>query len=1094
MNTSNLSNNNSLNTYDRIINESDHSTDQDASDFKLDVSDYSHVNCMQITEQNPSKWSKQDIRLWLTQKDLEHLITLQPLRECANGKQLLKLNPTDFQHNDAIERLFREITKLQLAAKKYKHDTQMTQLTEYDIFEMKRRITVFTNKWDKILWIQNYHHMNNKIPTKKTIALELGLSLVLSSMYLEYYNEMDRYLKNDLNQVFSNFNVHRDCMLWWYLLVTYLKKDSSSQAICLILSRVCLIAPHKISIQLLDKYQTDLLSHFDTNQLNKITQQIVIGSRYTICTALRVAKWYQNVAKQNNLDIAKEQLFERIVEAHIQSALNYLKLVESDHLRTILLETKSDLDNMSALDMANEFELISFVQDEIIQRICTSIMYHWEFLKPINHEESFKIEMFSIDLIWDKLWNTSSTFFLIPVGSYVTQIVLYLVFLMLFTFLSFSKLHLYGNMENTEIVFWFINISFIVNEIQAIGIQGFKHFNSIESYFDKPITISLLLMWGIRIYYINHTLDCMEYETDCWRLRPENVVFIALWCITTILLYIRLMRFCILNNTLSPIVHMLKSILSNIISFLKISVFIFIGYFLSLLFIIYSIGKDIDDQSLIEAMNDLSDYSFLYIVIIVYLVLSAIILLTTFTNYMRFTFDDIHKQNISEIRFSRFALSMQLDKNKTSFIPVPLNIIIMIVIILFYAIEMPINWIKMLYFYIRYTKECNTRFVVFDLSLCMIPSCIRKTTLELDQQICYLNCGRVWHMDTNKGKTSCAMVDFNDAAMKHTIKFFRTENENRKSQRVSIRPHIQKQATWNLNIMELHDKGLIDLQQFVIEIDSKCITEAHKSMQTVFWWCSGGKTKHSNTKSSYFICAYCRNYVQASKFSIIRLSKELNINDIEMASVYKQMKTPMLCPHCFRVKTEINRVQLIGEILSYWICRCFIWWILIIIFALLKFIKNPQIITANFKCCNKPKTKTYFCSNYYDEKLIENMYAENVTDTLFDRHTDDNVWNTLNETQNGIDPLALKNTMKQNIMNKNIDEELTQLQFITDFVGMNMFKSIYTDETWNNYFQPLAVSIFNKITTKAAQQIPLHLVMKYPLNAAMCLDLLDQFW
>ena len=61
----------------------------------------------QITEQNPFKWNRQQIKLWLKHKNLYHLYTLQAIQNCRKGKDLLKLNTKDFDYNNSIEKLFR---------------------------------------------------------------------------------------------------------------------------------------------------------------------------------------------------------------------------------------------------------------------------------------------------------------------------------------------------------------------------------------------------------------------------------------------------------------------------------------------------------------------------------------------------------------------------------------------------------------------------------------------------------------------------------------------------------------------------------------------------------------------------------------------------------------------------------------------------------------------------------------------------------------------------------------------------------------------------------------------------------------------------
>ena len=95
---------------------------------------------------------------------------------------------------------------MQLVADKYvKHH----ETTLYDVTETKRRIETFKDKWDSILWIKHYEEINNMVPDIETIALELGLSNQLATIYLEHYEHIDRYRKKDLDELFCNFDVYK---------------------------------------------------------------------------------------------------------------------------------------------------------------------------------------------------------------------------------------------------------------------------------------------------------------------------------------------------------------------------------------------------------------------------------------------------------------------------------------------------------------------------------------------------------------------------------------------------------------------------------------------------------------------------------------------------------------------------------------------------------------------------------------------------------------------------------------------------------------------------------------------------------------------
>ena len=122
----------------------------------------------------------------------------------------------------------------------------------------------------------------------------------------------------------------------------------------------------------------------------------MVGSQYPVCAALRMSKWFEDIAEY---DVARGHIFTGVAESFIDAAFDYLNLIESDHMATIILECKSDIDNMNALDMALEFELTTFVKNQRIGRITTSIMNDFEFLRPQNKDEAFQIDPLSVQLI-----------------------------------------------------------------------------------------------------------------------------------------------------------------------------------------------------------------------------------------------------------------------------------------------------------------------------------------------------------------------------------------------------------------------------------------------------------------------------------------------------------------------------------------------------------------------------------------------------------------------------------------------------------------------------------------------------------------------
>eukprot|EP01083_Nonionella_stella_P214243 772074_1 len=960
---------------------------------------------------------------------MAHLSNVEPIKSCCNGKQLLKLTTADFETaNPSIERLFRELTKLQLRAKKYK--THKNELIDDDLSEIKRRMQLFEDKWNAVLWIKNYTQLHNETPNQETIAFELGSSMVASSIYLEYYRDFEKHKNKDLAQLFTHYNIYKHCALWWQLIMDKFKHNPSP-SLWLIFERIVLLSPYAISINLLHQYAKEL-SEFNIHKLDKVTQQIVIASKYPICTALELARFYKEKAQ---MDTIRGNTFEKVAEGYITRALHHLNAVKSDHLKSIILETKCDINDLSPFDMVLRYKLTSFVQDTKVERITSSIMNHWQFMKPENRDTSFKIDPLSVDSMWDKLWKsqTRSVFYLTPLGFYLTTIILYIAWLILFTVLSLQRFDIYDELSSMEILFWAINIGYIIHTVQCIHERGFELYYSIikESYFDTVVSIALVLMICGRLFGMARDSPC-NGDDECPTSSTEEL-FGTFWVIAMIAMYMRLILFCVLNDTLGLMIQTVWTIKHDVLAVLALFMLLMLIFMISLCMVH-------DDMERLDTMT--MELNMTNIVIVAYIVTASIILLNAVITVLAKAFGTTRDANESKLIFWRFSIAMQYDQS-TSFIPPPLNVIAIALLFVFYAIEYPIHWIRFIYY-----KATRQNMILFDLSLCMMPMWMKQRDLELDEQICYIDCGYTWHIDTCQGSTPCAMTDFNTLTMNHKVAFFRmsrTDLEKRKPLKVSILPHVKKQASWIVNLLQLNEKGLVDLSQFSVPVDSQWITKAYHD--------------RSNISSPYYICAFCRRYVRTSNVSIIRLSKILRFDDDEMPSILNI--SPRICPHCFRPRTEISRYQLVGELISFWIFRLFVWWILVIIFAMIKVIRNPiQYI----------RTCVHYC-----------IGGSNVTDTPHD-------------AENSIDSLWLIDAIKQGMMESNIESELTEFQFVNDFVGVEELKETYGLDAWNTYFKPLSTHIFTNISNNASRKIPLHLLMKYPLNAAMCLDLMDQFW
>ena len=87
--------------------------------------------------------------------------------------------------------------------------------------------------------------------------------------------------------------------------------------------------------------------------------------------------------------------------------------------------------------------------------------------------------------------------------------------------------------------------------------------------------------------------------------------------------------------------------------------------------------------------------------------------------------------------------------------PPPFNVMILPMWVLFYLIETPIGWILKLWHQDRHYS--------YDLLLPLMPSFLKVRTLQIDDQILYENCNRLWEINTNDGLKYGKMVRFNSS-------------------------------------------------------------------------------------------------------------------------------------------------------------------------------------------------------------------------------------------------------------------------------------------------------------------------------------------
>eukprot|EP01084_Bolivina_argentea_P040201 74295_1 len=217
----------------------------------------------------------------------------------------------------------------------------------------------------------------------------------------------------------------------------------------------------------------------------------------------------------------------------------------------------------------------------------------------------------------------------------------------------------------------------------------------------------------------------------------------------------------------------------------------------------------------------------------------------------------------------------------------------------------------------------SDEFIPFDLAVFLMPASMKQRQVELNKHALYEQCEKQWRIVTNKGLTWCKFKQYEPEIMYHVVEF----KEN-----VAIRNSVESKKEWKLDMFELYTEGLISFKQFHIPVDQK-YARKHQLMSKYF------KKDLELKKSPYYICGYCRGYVQqASKISVKKLGFCLGVNPIEMKIINKLL--PEICSNCYRVRLERSRWELIWELVGYWIFKLMIWCILVGISGILLFLSS----------------------------------------------------------------------------------------------------------------------------------------------------------
>eukprot|EP01084_Bolivina_argentea_P156177 272159_1 len=501
------------------------------------------------------------------------------------------------------------------------------RLSPDDILEFERRLKIFTIKWERITWIEEYvEDWDGKLPAIEILETHLDVSIHTATSLISTYKQKEKERETDFIKLFECFEVIEHGIIWWSIILNKLQIQPQD-SLFTVLHFIARELPTNACIKLLQHYKFQI-SNFKAIEIDRLCQSIVFGSNYPICTALRLCGYMKNIA---NAEVSPNDAFSKLADDYSKLSLHLLKeYTQSDHLTAMLLEMQSDIDEMSAIQLAIKYEIIDFVSDKRVHRIANSIFTTWRCLHISNKHKSFQTTLRAINESEFTDLFKQHNFYFTAFGQYVVEIISYICYLIFVTYVTGLRISIYIVLQPIEIIFWLFNLSFILHVIWKITNTG------VISYwinkFDIIICINFIIMMGIRFsasisgkyshceqvipYYVyGSDTDCLYYSwtndntyytpcssgitnsllntvymeqclaRTCCQDAKKNMIFSMFWVITLILLYLRILHFLTINKVIGPFIHILYNVVADIASFCVILFIFALGIIMALLFV-----------------------------------------------------------------------------------------------------------------------------------------------------------------------------------------------------------------------------------------------------------------------------------------------------------------------------------------------------------------------------------------------------------------------------------------------------------------------------------------------------------------------------
>ena len=278
---------------------------------------------------------------------------------------------------------------------------------------------------------------------------------------------------------------------------------------------ITMVGPTTVMIQLIMQYKKPFLM-LPHKRIDQILLSVIRGSKYSIATSLKMAALAGEFA---SIDLSAKEAFLKLKEKYEGIAVELIKQIESHHLAAVLLETPSDIEGMTPLELAFEYRLFAFLSQSKIEKIAHQVWYEQFFLNPKRTFEVSDVDAWNVL----ELMRNPYKFYFKPFGKYVIATFLFTAYLFMFSYILFERPSIFDPPEVIEVIFWVFNIGYLGFECyQALIEDGIKDYLSDwTNYIDMAISINFATQIVLRVIWIfdpddngcdNNKLSAIEWN------------------------------------------------------------------------------------------------------------------------------------------------------------------------------------------------------------------------------------------------------------------------------------------------------------------------------------------------------------------------------------------------------------------------------------------------------------------------------------------------------------------------------------------------------------------------------------------------------